>query len=837
MASAATSVRYRFTRFELQLDEHRLLADGSEVRLGGHAFDLLAALVERPGHLVTKEQLLQRVWGKVVVEENTVQANVSALRKVLGASAITTVPGQGYRFALLVQPVDGPVATLHATHNLPQQLTRFIGRERQISEIRSALSSTRLLTITGAGGCGKTRLAQQVAAALLQEFADGVRLVELAPLAHPTLVAHAVAKALAVEAQPGRELDDAMAEWLSSRQLLLVLDNAEHVLEACARLADGLLRRSAQLVILATSRERLGIDGELTYRLPPLSVDSGADDGLASEAARLFVDRARLHRPDFEVAGVDVDALVSICRRLDGIALAIELAASQMRMLSVEALSQRLDDRFRVLTGGSRTALPHHRTLRSLIDWSHELLTEAEKVVLWRASVFAGGWTLQAAERVCGGEGIEPGDILELLTSLTDKSLVSTDTKGGRTRFGMLETVRHYAQERLHASGAAGATRKRHVAHLIEMAAGLDAPEGIAALRALSQLDLEHDNLRAALAWCEREPAHSLSGLRLAGLLGLYWELRGLHGEGRAWLARLLAVAPADEQSEVRAVALQVSGQCLNRAGDAAEAAVAVQEAVALLRRLGERRWLGRALTVLGEVQQYRGHIVEARGHYDEALSLAREVGDLRDILSAINGQARSAFQLGDHAAAQTLVNEALNPSRTVGPWIAADLLVVSSIVSRDRGDLTGARAALRESLEHYRECGQNTGMAKVLVHLAKVSQDEPDIPAAWFELRQASDWLPGGCNLWLEWLETAAALSADSGRAIEAAQVWGCVQRHREQWSLSWRPRRHERLQAAAQRALSDDAAFQRALTEGRAWTLDEGTRHAWVLGDAPEP
>ena len=300
-----------------------------------------------------------------------------------------------------------------------------------------------------------------------------------------------------------------------------------------------------------TSRERLGIAGEMTYRVPSLSVpearhDTTRDEVLAFEATRLFIERARLHRPDFDVTGKDAAALALVCRRLDGIALAIELAAPRVRAMSLEELSTRIGDRFAVLTGGSRTALPRHRTLRSLVDWSHDLLGDAEKAVLRRASVFAGGWTLEAAERVCSGDGVDRTGMLDLLTSLADKNLAVAETHADGTRFGMLETVRHYAQDRLRESGEAEAIRDNHVEFFLAMArALLDPLQNDSELQAkLLRLDREHDNVRAALAWCEAAAVRATKGLELAGELYWFWRMRGHYGEGRGWIARLLAVAP-----------------------------------------------------------------------------------------------------------------------------------------------------------------------------------------------------------------------------------------------------------------------------------------------------
>ena len=452
MPSVATPERYRFGAFELQLDERRLLSEGAAVALRPRAFDLLAAFVDRAGHLLTKDDLLDRVWPEVVVEEAALHVQVSALRKILGNEAIATVSGQGYRFALPVTKVEAPPQAA-PKHNLPSQLTSFIGREQEIAQLKALVTANRLVTLTGTGGAGKTRLALQAASQLLDAFPDGVWLVELAALSDPGLVTQAVVRALGQQEQPGRPLIETLVDYLAMKRLLLILDNTEHVLGACGELADRALRRSAQVSVLVTSRERLGIDGELTFRVPSLSVpDAKAtitpETVSAYEGVRLFVERARLLRPHFTVTAENASAVASICYRLDGIPLAIELAAPRLRSMSVEELGMRLDERFALLTEGSRTALPRQRTLRSMIDWSYDLLTSVEQALLRRLSVFAGGWTLASAEQVCTGEGVATKDVIDLLASLSDKNLIVIDEQGGATRHRMLETARRSGESR-----------------------------------------------------------------------------------------------------------------------------------------------------------------------------------------------------------------------------------------------------------------------------------------------------------------------------------------------------------------------------------------------------
>jgi len=828
--------RIRFGQFELQPRERRLMRDGAAVALRPLAFDLLSALVERAGQLVPKRELLQRVWGKVLVEENTLQAHVSALRKVLGPDAIATVSGSGYRFMLQVKGDDTVLTAARPVHNLPAPVTTFIGREREIDAVLQCLGTTRLLTLVGAGGCGKTRLALVVAEAALGQFPDGVWLVDLAPLADARLVASTVAKVLAVQPPSGRDPVDTLVEWIGTRRLLLLLDNAEHLLEPCAELADRLLRRCAGLVLLVTSRERLAVDGELTYRVPSLSVPDGdaEEDILTCEAVRLFVDRARLQRPTFEVTRADTAALALICRRLDGIALAIELAAPRVRVMTLEELSQRIEDRFHVLTDGSRTALPRHRTLRSLIDWSHALLSPPEKAVLRRASVFAGGWTLGAAEQVCSGEGVEPGELMQVLTSLVDKSLVAATIGDDETRFRMLETVRHYAADQLRDSGDEARARDCHASYLIGLAAGLDSQHDADILRALRRLDAEQDNLRAAMAWCERAPDRVGKGLRLAGLLVQFWQTRGNYAEGNSWLGRLLAAAPAAERGgEAYAMALQGRGALTAFDGDQTVAEALLREAVALWRQLGNRSRLAATLANLGEVRAYAGDPAAARTLCEEALAIGREVNDLRAISFALAVMGQSALTSGNHAGAQELLDQCLAVARAIGPWNTAATLTMYSVVRQEHGDLVGSQAALRESLQGFGDFGDRGGVTYVRMQLAKVTQDLGDLSGARRQLRQASDTLPRGqYNELLEWLDLAAGMLDVSEHALDAARVWGCVKRHREERvMLPLRPARLERLRKAARDALQDDALFDRAWEEGRSWSLEQAAHHVQPL------
>jgi non-specific serine/threonine protein kinase len=402
-------------------------------------------------------------------------------------------------------------ATAGPPTNLPISLTSFIGREREIAEVTRLLagppSESRLLTLTGAGGCGKTRLALRVAGEALGDFPDGVWLVELAALADPALVAGAVAMAVGVREVPGRALTESLVDHLRDRTLLLILDNCEHLVAAAAGLADVLLRSCPRLRVLATSREPLGSAGETIWRVPSLTLPplSAADAPLLEpltryEAVRLFVERARAAVPAFAPSAENAPALVEICRRLDGIPLAIELAAARVRVFSAAQIAARLDDRFRLLTAGPRTALPRQQTLRATVDWSYDLLAEPERALLRRLSVFAGGWTFEAAEAVAAGDGIQTHAVLDLMAQLVDKSLVIAEEQRGAVRYRLLETIRAYARDRLLEAGEAERTRDRHLAYFLGLAEEAEPRlRGAEERVTLDRLEAEHANLQAAL--------------------------------------------------------------------------------------------------------------------------------------------------------------------------------------------------------------------------------------------------------------------------------------------------------------------------------------------------
>jgi predicted ATPase/class 3 adenylate cyclase len=427
-----------------------------------------------------------------------------------------------------------PLRTAKAavSHNLPVQLTSFVGRGAQMTDVEKLLVDNRLVTLTGAGGVGKTRLAVEIAARIAAEFRDGVWYVDLAPITHPAVVPVTVARALGLPDQPGRSTMDTLLRFVRDRQMLVVLDNCEHLLDASAELVVALLGAAPGLTVLATSREPIGVAGEVSWRVPSLSV--------TDEAIELFIDRGSRARPDFAVDGNTAAAVGEICRRLDGMPLAIELAAARVRALSVAEILDGLHDRFRLLTGGARTAVRRQQTLRASVDWSHALLTEPERVVFRRLAVFLGGFDLDAAQAVAGGGDVERYQVLDLLTLLVDKSLVVAENSAGRTRYRLLETVRQYAAAKLGESGEADAVRSCHRDHYTALAAMLDAPAGSDYERRLEQAETEIDNLRAAFLW-SRENSDVELALALASSLQPLWFARGRIREGLAWFDAALA--------------------------------------------------------------------------------------------------------------------------------------------------------------------------------------------------------------------------------------------------------------------------------------------------------
>jgi predicted ATPase/class 3 adenylate cyclase/DNA-binding CsgD family transcriptional regulator len=583
-------------------------------------------------------------------------------------------------------PLRTPKAVV--SHNLPAQLTSFVGRQAEIRNLREALASNRLVTLTGAGGAGKTRLAVQVAAALAGEFGDGVCYVDLAPITHPAVVPVTAARALGLPDQPGRSTIDTLQRHLRDRHLLLVLDNCEHLLDSSASLVAALLGAAPRLTVLATSREPLGVTGEAGWQVPSLS--------LSDEAVELFADRARLARTGFTVDDDNAGAVAEICRRLDGMPLAIELAAARVRVMSLTEIVDSLHDRFRLLTGGSRIAVRRQQTLRASVDWSHALLTDTERVLFRRLAVFLGGFDLDAAQAVAGADGVARYQVLDQLTLLVDKSLVVAENTGGRTRYRLLETVRQYALEKLGESGEADAVRSRHRDYYTSMAALLDAPARTDYQQRLDQTEVEMDNLRSALGW-NLETSDTEHALSLASSLQPFWLTRGRMLEGRAWFDTVFAqddLNNLEMPAAVRARALADTAVLKLWVGGSMGRA---ERALAIARELGDPALLARTLTACGFIAGASYNAEAARTYYSEAIVFVRRLDDRWSLSQILAWQANTGVNVGDPITARAAGEEGRDLADAIGDRPNSRICRLSVVFAQlMEGDVNGAVGGFR---------------------------------------------------------------------------------------------------------------------------------------------
>ncbi len=506
----------RFGRFTLHIDRRQLLDDGEPVVLGTRALDVLVALSGRRDRIVAKAELLDLAWPGLVVEENNLAVQIGSLRKVLGAQVIATVPGRGYRFVAEIE-ADAPVARIPATSsagvpvrltNLPGTLPQLIGRDEELMSLASLLGLHRLVTVVGAGGIGKSRLAQAVAHDQLERWPDGVWMIELAGVSDPALVPNAIAQPLGIVVRDQDTATATLAAGLAACELLLVLDNCEHLLDAVAHAMDRLLHEVPGLRVLATSQEPLRTPTEQQYRINPLCVppSAGVANAEGFGAVALFVARVRAANPLFALDAPGLALTIDLCRRLDGLPLAIELAAARVPLLGLRTVHDRLDERFRLLTAGSRTALRRHQTLRATMDWSHALLSEAQRHMFWCLGVFSGGFTAALAQALCIEPGIDEWAVIELLGALAEKSLVVVDD-GEPQRYRLLESARAFALEQLAGAGETNALTRRHALAMLQILRQADDGNQDSTLRSDEYAAMvlpELDNLRAAYAWAKR---------------------------------------------------------------------------------------------------------------------------------------------------------------------------------------------------------------------------------------------------------------------------------------------------------------------------------------------
>jgi non-specific serine/threonine protein kinase len=623
--------------------------------------------------------------------------------------------------------------------NLPAHLTSFIGREREIVKVKTLLGTARLLTLTGAGGIGKTRLALEAATSIKADFPQGVWLVELAPMTDPTLVPNAVAAALGVRERPGRPLVRTLAEALRTRHLLLVLDNCEHLVATCAALAETLLQACPELRILATSREPLNVAGEIAWSLPPLTLpvlSGGFSEHvdldlrqrlLASEAVRLFVGRAASALPGFELSDRNARTVAELCVRLDGIPLAIELAAARMKVLGIEQIATRLEDRFRLLSVGARTAPPRHQSLRAAIDWSYELLSAPERRLFNRLSVFAGGLTLEAAEAVCSDvESTLDGTIvLDLIARLVDQSLVLAEPSvDGSVRYRLLETLRQYGREQLAAAETNTTAERRHATYfltLVERAGPeLEGPDQGAWL---DRLEVEHDNLRVVLERSlETGGPPGEVALRLGASLWRFWERRGYFSEGRAWLERALD-QNQDANPRLRGSALHGAGHLTWRLGLYARARTLHEESLALGRQQEDHAGVARALYGLARVSASQGDYDAAQPRAQESLAIRRNLANGHDAGLSLNVLGEIARYQGDYDRAGRLYEESLALLRESGDKLGIQIALYNlGCVAKYQSQFRRSTALFEESLELSRSLGIRMGIASCLGGLARVA-------------------------------------------------------------------------------------------------------------------
>ncbi len=613
-------------------------------------------------------------------------------------------------------------------HNLPEQMTTFVGRDRELAELRTLLESTRLLTLTGPGGTGKTRLALQAAAEQLDGSGDGVWLVDLSSLTDEDRLAELVASVLSVAEVPGRSIVDVLRSALRDQDRLIVLDNCEHVVDAAAKLIDILLQSCARLGVLATSRQALGIGGEVVFRVPPLALPRADDSQLGdvvSDAVRLFVERVRLHDRGFALDAANAPIVARVCRRLDGIPLAIELAAARVRSLTVAEVEARLDQRFRLLVGGSRSAGERQQTLRATIDWSHTLLSPAEQQVFARLSVFAGGFDLEAAEAVAADGDTEFSEMVEHLSALADKSLVNRNDLGTRSRYSLLETLQSYAADRLAEQGpdAVAARRTRHRDYELALAERA-APHLRSAdqLAWLDELDLEHDNLRVAFVHALDEPDGAQAGLRFVVALVDWWD-RGMTSDWLAHAALALQRPDAAAPSATRAVALLgVAGLHLSR-GETSAARGYLDEAWAIAQALGDERLAGIVLCHLGHAMFQLDDLDAAREHYDNSLQRSRKHNDTRTEILALKGLGDILSMGEPDALAVGYYEQAIAAARVMGdPQLIARLCTNYGAALADWADPEAAEPVLTEALAIYRGLRHTDLVATNLSNLGFVS-------------------------------------------------------------------------------------------------------------------
>ena len=743
-----------------------------------------------------------------------------------------------------------PLNTLNVwTNNLPTQLTTFIGRETEVAEVKRLLSESRLTTLTGSGGCGKTRLSIQVASEMQTRYPNGVWLVELAPVADPALVPLTVVAVLGLMDDGRRPALEILTDFIHTKTLLLVLDNCEHVIDACAQLSEALLRACPKLGILASSREALGIAGETSYRVPSLAVPEPGQlpplETLARlGAVRLFVERAALARPGFALTAQNAPAIAQICQRLDGIPLAIELAAARVRALSAEEINARLDDRFRLLTGGSRTALPRQQTLRALIDWSYSLLSEPERLLFKRLAVFVGGWTLAAAEQVCADNGLDPATVLDTLSRLVDKSLVVAEEAAGETRYSRLETIRQYSREKFAETDEVAVVRDRHLAYYVQFSElAEEHAQRRAAILWSRRLEAEQDNLRAALEWgLARNPD---SALRMVGALQFYWHTGGYAAEGSRWtqqaLERVEATAPpegasAPERRSAKAKALRGLAWLHVAQADNEHARRWAEQSVALYRQGGSRdtRGLSYALTILAQAQFFLGERDKADAFLKEAIGLSRVDNDVVGEVGAMSILVRvRAVMFGDLESARGYAEEGIRLAREAGLDQFASLMSYNlGLLAAYRLEAEEARLRFGEAIAGFEEYRAHFAILLAKSDLAHLERNVGNYPRALELYRETITAFRdvGQRGAVAHQLECFAFIAIAQNQFDRGVRLLGAAEAWRERGGTPMTPEElvsHQKQVAVAVERM-DSELFDKTWAEGRALTMEQAIQYA---------
>ena len=781
-----------FQDFELNPDQRRLIVHGQAAHIGARAYDLLMALVERSDRVVSKDELLDVVWPKLVVEENNLQVHIHALRKMLGPAAITTVPGRGYRFTAERTQAAGaprteprraakpPAEELSTTlsldterGNLPNYLPELYGREDAVQAVRGLLQTERLVTITGAGGIGKTRLAQTVSNELREHHPHGVWMIELAWVNDASLLESLVAQALGIMLPGHKAALDELADALRSQCLLLVLDNCEHVIDAVGALAYQLLRTAPSLRMLVTSQELLRVAGEQVYKLAPLAIPVERDLQRAAEfgAVRLFVERARSLDRRFELNERNVDAVIDICAQLDGIPLAIELAAARIPLLGVYGVLDRLGERFRMLTGGARVSLRRHQTLRAALDWSHHLLKPDEQKVFRRLGVFSGGFVVEGAQLVASDDGINEWAVLDHLSTLVDKSLVLVDD-GERPRYRLLESARAYALERLAEAGETDTWLRRHA-----QATGTLCERAVR-LRDIDWLWAEMNNVRAAYAWARGDEGDDTLAVSLTTTSSMVLAVAGLVSEG---MQRLLEVEPLVTAATPPALAAQY-WQWLGRGGidgrlPTSRCIEALQRAEAMFRSLHNMRHLHACLRMRAEALVASKDLAGARAALHEAQGLESSGCTAADRLRRLRVQGLLCAAEARHEEALAVYGMAYDMAVSAqAERYVLILLADMAAVHLKMGQAAQAAEqyrALAEKARHRRSQGLTlahalAGLMAALITQQRLAEATTAGAEALLPLRR--------CGIFIAHCDIYAWLMACHGRIQVAAQLLGAA-------------------------------------------------------------